>query len=209
MVANYSVIDGANWKRTLHCHIFRGFSNPLYCVTVEMDVTAFLKKIRRLRMPFTFGMIFTTAKCANDIEEFRYRFLGGKVVLFDRINTTFTYIDKNSELFKVVNVEMRDTLEEYVVEAEKTALAQKEYFTGPSGSDVFQFSPIPWVSYTQMSHTFSGDKENACPLFNWGRYFERDGRFLLPFSVQVHHSFVDGLHIGRLVDKLQEALNEE
>lgn len=174
-----------------------------------MDVTAFLKKIRRLRMPFTFGMIFTTAKCANDIEEFRYRFLGGKVVLFDRINTTFTYIDKNSELFKVVNVEMRDTLEEYVVEAEKTALAQKEYFTGPSGSDVFQFSPIPWVSYTQMSHTFSGDKENACPLFNWGRYFERDGRFLLPFSVQVHHSFVDGLHIGRLVDKLQEALNEE
>lgn len=181
----------------------------MYCVTVEMDVTAFLRRIRRIRVPFTFGMIFIVAKCANEIEEFRYRFLDGKVVLFDRINTIFTYMDKGAELFKVINVEMRDTLEDYVVEAEKAALAQEEYFTGPSGNDVFQFSPIPWVSYTQMSHTFSGDKENACPLFNWGRYFERDGRFLLPFSVQVHHSFVDGLHIGRLVDKLQEVLNEE
>lgn len=209
MVANYSVVDEASWKRTLHSHIFRDFSNPLYCVTVEMDVSSFLRRIRRLKVPFTFGMIFTTAKCANEIEEFRYRFLDGKVVLFDRINTTFTYLDKGSDLFKVVAVEMMDTLEEYVAEAEKIALAQREYFSGPSGNDVFQFSPIPWVSYTQMSHTFSGDKENACPLFNWGKYFERDGKYLLPFSVQVHHSFVDGLHIGMLVDKLQEALDEE
>jgi len=34
--------------------------------------------------------------------------------LFDRINTAFTYLNKDTELFKVVNVEMTDTLEEYV-----------------------------------------------------------------------------------------------
>lgn len=31
----------------------------------------------------------------------------------------------------------------------------------------------------------------------------------LPFSVQAHHSFVDGLHIGRLAEKLQNVLNNE
>ena len=30
---------------------------------------------------------------------------------------------------------------------------------------------------------------------------------LLPFSVQVHHSFVDGLHIGRLAERLQSYLD--
>ncbi len=25
----------------------------------------------------------------------------------------------------------------------------------------------------------------------------------MPFSIQVHHSFVDGVHIGKLVEKLQ------
>jgi len=84
---------------------------------------------------------------------------------------------------------------------------QKEYFTGPLGNDVFQFSPFPWVSYTHISHTNSGKKDNATPLFDWGKYFERDERWILPFSVQVHHSFVDGIHIGKLADSLQKYLN--
>ncbi|MEL7568599.1 MAG: CatA-like O-acetyltransferase [Dehalobacterium sp.] len=30
---------------------------------------------------------------------------------------------------------------------------------------------------------------------------------MLPFSVQVHHSFVDGIHIGKLANSLQNYLN--
>ncbi len=52
-----------------------------------------------------------------------------------------------TELFKVVNVPMKDTMGEYVTLAAKTANEQNEYFTGPLGNDVFQFSPMPWVSY--------------------------------------------------------------
>ncbi|WP_341467042.1 CatA-like O-acetyltransferase [Clostridium transplantifaecale] len=43
---------------------------------------------------------------------------------------------------------------------------------------------------------------------DWGKYFERDGRVILPFSVQAHHSFVDGIHIGKLIDLLQKYLNK-
>lgn len=100
------------------------------------------------------------------------------------------------------------TLEEYVALAYETAKNQKEYFTGPLRNNVFQFSPIPWVSYTHISHTNSGKKDNATPIFDWGKYFERDGKVLLPFSVQAHHSFVDGIHIGKLSEILQSKLNE-
>lgn len=79
--------------------------------------------------------------------------------------------------------------------ASKAAKEQEAYFTGLLGNDVFQFSPLPWVTYTHISHKNSGKKDNATPLFDWGKYFERDGKILLPFSVQAHHSFVDGLHI--------------
>lgn len=154
------------------------------------------------------AMIYAISKCANEIEEFRYRFLDGKVVLFDRIDTAFTYLNKETELFKVVNVPMCDSMEEYVPLALKTAEKQKEYFTGPLGNDVFQFSPMPWVSYTHISHTNSGKKDNATPLFDWGRFYEKDGKILLPFSVQAHHSFVDGLHIGKLYELVQKYLNE-
>ena len=40
-----------------------------------------------------------------------------------------------------------------------------------------------------------------------GRYRETGGRLLMPLSVQVHHSFVDGLHVGKFADLLQNYLN--
>ena len=66
---------------------------------------------------------------------------------------------------------------------------------------------MPWVRYTHVSHTESGKKGNATALFNWGKYFTRHGRTLLPFSIQAYHSFVDGLHVGRLVEHLQNWLD--
>ena len=203
----YEIIDETRWKRTLHCQIFRNSIEPSYCVTFELDITNFLEKVRAEKYSFTLSLIFAVSKCANNIEEFRYRFLDGQIVLYKRINTAFTYLDKNTELFKVVNVDMQDTLESYISVAAQKAAYQKDYFTGPLGNDVFQFSPMPWVSYTHISHTNSGKKDNATPLFDWGKYFDRDGKKILPFSVQVHHSFVDGIHIGKLVDSLQNYLN--
>lgn len=208
MANSYQVIDVSTWDRAVHCMVFRNCVEPAFCVTFELDITHFLRKIKEKKLSFTLAMVYTVCHCANQIEAFRYRFLDGEIVLFDRIDTAFTYLDKETELFKVVNVPMRDTLEEYVELAAKTAAEQRAYFTGPLGNDVFQCSPMPWVAYTHISHTNSGKKDNATPLFDWGKYVERDGRVLMPVSVQAHHSFVDGIHIGKFVDGLQSYMDE-
>ena len=75
-----------------------------------------------------------------------------------------TYLNDETKLIKVVNVPFTEDLKEYCESALKTAREQKEYFTGPLGNDVFQCSPMPWVTYTHISHTNSGKKENATPL---------------------------------------------
>lgn len=98
-------------------------------------------------------------------------------------------------------------MEAYVSIASEQAISQKEYFTGPMGNDVFQFSPFPWVSFTHTSHTISGKKDVATPIFDWGKFYTREEKIMLPFSVQVHHSFVDGIHIGKLADSLQKFLD--
>lgn len=208
MANTYKVIDEKNWERAMHCAVFRNSVEPAFCVTFEVDVTKFLDMTRNQNLSFTLSMVYAVCKCANEIEEFRYRFLDGQVVLFDRIDTAFTYLNKETELFKVVNVLMADTLEEYVKSAARIANEQKEYFTGPIGNDVFQCSPMPFLTYTHISHTNSGKKDNATPLFDWGKYYEKDGRMIMPVSVQAHHSFVDGIHVGQFAEKLQKYLNE-
>ena len=145
MINTYKVVDEKTWERAMHCMIFRNSVEPAFCVTFDVDVTNFLKKIRE---------------------------------------------------------------QNYVELAEQTIEGQKEYFTGPLGNDVFQCSTMPWVTYTHISHTNSGKKDNATPLFDWGKFYEKDGRLFMPLSVQAHHSFVDGIHIGKYADKLQKYLNE-
>lgn len=203
MANRYKVIDESTWNRAMHCKIFRNSIEPCFCVTFEADITKFKSLVKAQGVSFTLAMVYAVCKCANEIEAFRYRFVDGQVVLYDRIDTSFTYLNQETELFKVVNVPMIDDLKEYCAVAKKTAKEQKEYFTGALGNDVFQCSPMPWVTYTHISHTNSGKKDNATPLFDWGKYYEKDGKTVIPLSVQVHHSFVDGLHIGQFVDRLQ------
>ena len=208
MTNSYQIIDEKTWKRAMHCMVFRNSIEPAFCVTFELNITNFLKKIKEQGYSFTIAMVYAVCKCANEIEEFRYRFLEDKVVLFDTIDTAFTYLNPETELFKVVQVPMTDTIQEYIELATKVVKEQTQYFTGPLGNDVFQCSPMAWVTYTHISHINSGKKGNATPLFDWGKYFEREGRVMMPVSVQAHHSFVDGLRIGRFTEKLQIFMNE-
>ena len=207
MNENYQIIDTKTWKRSAHFELFRKYAVPKYDVTIELDISAFYQMIKERDLPFTFAMIFAIAKCANEIEEFRYRFLDHNVVLYDRIHTSFVYLNSETELFKKVFVEMQDDIEDYVRIAKRAADEQQAYFDGPPRNDVYHFSPIPWLTYTHITHAFSGDRESAAPMFDWGKYYDKQGRLALPFSIQAHHSFVDGIHVSRFVERLQEYLN--
>lgn len=201
-------IELETWDRAMHYQVFRNSLQPRYCVTFDLDITHFLPKIKEKGYSFTFAFVYAVTKCANQIEEFRCRFVDGKPAIFETINTSFTYLKKGTELFKVVNVPMQNSMDQYVTLAKQTEENQTEFFTASAmGNDIYQFSPFPWVSYSHISHTDSGKKDNATPLFDWGKFYEKDQRLLLPFSVQVHHSFVDGIHIGKLAQILQKYLD--
>lgn len=43
----YKIIDEQNWKRAMHCMVFRNSIEPAFCVTFELDITNFLNKIRK------------------------------------------------------------------------------------------------------------------------------------------------------------------
>ena len=201
------IINVESWKRKQHFEIFRQYQNPRYDISFEVDITNFYEKIKRKELSFTLAFMYAVMMAANEIEEFRYRFEKGEVVLYHKLNASFTYLNQDTELMKNVVAEYKDTMDEFVQNAKKIADKQEEYFTGPLGNNIYQFSSLPWISYTHISHTNSGKKDNAIPIFVWGKYFYRNHKLLLPFSVEVHHSFVDGIHLAKLQQKLQEYLD--
>lgn len=203
------IIDIENWKRAEHFRFFHNMDYPQYNICMNIDITNFLKQVKEKKLSFYYAMVYASTSVANEIEEFRYRIHGEQVVLHDRLHPSFTEKLEGEEYFKLVTLDLEASLEEFVRAAEKKAQSQKAYFPFEemNRDDLIYITCIPWISFTHLSHTINLRKEDAVPRISWGKYFKQEDKVLLPFSVQVHHAFADGSHVGAYVEKLQEYLD--
>ena len=44
------------------------------------------------------------------------------------------------------------------------------------------------------------------PKISFGKFTRENDRTVMPFSVEVHHALVDGLHVGRYIARIEEML---
>ena len=202
-------VDLESWARKEHYRFFMRMDHPQYNLCFDLDVSRLVEDCRRSGRSFYYSLIFHSMACANRIPEFRYRARGGKVLLHDRLQPSFTDLGPDSDLFRIVTLELPDTLDAFVAQAGEKSRAQSHPFdfTGFEGrDDLVYFTSIPWIAFTQLTHPVTLNREDSVPRLSWGKYREEAGRFVLPYSVQVHHAFVDGLHIGRFKALLEEGL---
>lgn len=96
MANKYEIIDESTWERAMHCMVFRNSIEPAFCVTFEADITKFKKKVKEEGFSFTLAMVYAICKCANEIEALRYRFLDGKVILYELIFAAFQNVSGRS-----------------------------------------------------------------------------------------------------------------
>ncbi len=203
-------IDLADWPRREHFGLFSQADLPHYNICANVDVTDFKSFTKTAGLSFYYSMVWVSSVVANQIDEFRYRIRDGRVVLHDRVHPSFTDIASSSEdLFKVVTVDLDDDFRAFVTKCCRQSENQTRYFPFEEiagRDDLLYITCIPWVSFTMLSHTMSVKRDDAIPRISWGKYFEHDGRLLMPFSVQVHHALADGIHVGRYFEKLQQML---
>ena len=75
---------------------------------MSWTISRFLPRVHERGLSFTRAFVYLVSTCANGIEAYRYRFVEGKVALYERIeNVLYTYMKKGSQLFQVVNVPLR------------------------------------------------------------------------------------------------------
>jgi chloramphenicol O-acetyltransferase type A len=204
-------IDMGNWKRKEHFDFFYRADYAQYNICANIDITKFLNFVKEEQISFYYAMIHASTYVANEIVNFRYRIRADKVVLHDKLNPSFTDLNgKEDDLFKLVTVDMKDNILEFVNYAKEKSQSQRDYFSlnETAGKDNFVYiTCIPWVSFTHISHTFSRNKNDSVPRISWGKYFSENNNVLLPFSVQVNHALVDGVHVGEYFDKLQKHID--
>lgn len=47
---------------------------------------------------------------------------------------------------------------------------------------------------------------HLAPIFTIGKFYEQEGRTMMPLALQIHHAAADGYHSTRLVEELRQII---
>lgn len=201
-------IDMCSYPRRAHFEYFKSLANPYMGLTVEVDITRFSEKLRELGYPFFLSLLWCVNRAADSVPELRQRIEGDQIVEFDACRTSHTLaLDDGTYCYCQLSAgaPLAEYLEHAASEQER-ARRERSLDDGDDASDLYFISTIPWLSYTALTNPtpFPADSN---PRFTWGKWFERDGRRLLPFTALCNHALVDGSHLASFFAALDSQLN--
>ena len=203
-------LDVARWPRRAAFDYFRSFDKPYFNVCTRLDVTNLLSELKKRKgTSIWLTYHYFALRAANEIEPFRYRLRQGKVLVHDVINGGSTLLLPD-ETFTLVYFDYDESFSKYM---EGASRAVEEILNGdrafrPRHEDDARIhcTTLPWISFTSFSHARRWGREDSVPKISFGKFANENGRTLMPFSVEVHHSLMDGLHVGRYIARIEEML---
>ncbi|HYU97815.1 MAG TPA: chloramphenicol acetyltransferase [Pyrinomonadaceae bacterium] len=203
-------LDLEKWIRKDVFEFFLAFDKPYFNICTQLDITPLLTALGDRKVSVSLAYHYFALRAANEIEPFRYRLKDGQVIVYDVIHGGTTVL-LPSEIFTLTYFEYVPSFKKFMAGAE---LAMKEAVSGDGAfrpnprDDMIHFTTLPWVSFTSFSHARNWGREDSVPKIAFGKFTKVNQRTLLPFSVEVHHALMDGLHVGRYVARLEEALRD-
>ena len=199
------------WYRENQFEFFKDYEDPFFNITTQIDVTNLRNYCKKHQKSFSLGCIFVGIKAINSIEEYRLRFNNGEVVLFDEVNVGSTILNENNS-FSFCDFQFNDEFDVFVDAAQKAIDNYDQHRMHEATLNqlaMVHCTTIPWVEITGFKHARKGDeKEMGIPKIVFGKRIEEGGKFKIPFSIEQHHALVDGLHVGQLVQKMEEIINK-
>lgn len=205
-----SYLDIDKWERKEHYLFYKGFDEPFFGITAEVDCTVAYLKAKTSGKSFYLYYLHQLLRAINSIEALKYRMEDDKVAQYESVNISPT-IPRPNGTFGFGFFKYYTEFEEFYQAAEEVINRVKSENTLVPGGrqDVVHFSAIPWLKFTSISHARHFAMQDSIPKLSTGKVYESQGRQYMPVSVHANHALVDGYHIGLLIESFQVFLNEE
>lgn len=201
----FRLIDLETWERR---EFYEHFINEVVCsysVTVNLDITQL--KGQQLYP----AMIWLLTRTVNEMPEFRTSLTKAGVGIYDSMHPMYTVFNKENKNFSGIWSYFSEDYSEFLknYEADVSEYARSTRYAPKRGTpeNAFNISMVPWLEFTSVNLNVFDDGKFLLPIFTLGKYFERDGKRLLPLAIQVHHAVCDGYHVGLFVEKLQNKID--
>ncbi len=166
-----------------------------YSATVNLDITA-LKGYRLYP-----AMIWLLTKTVNQMPEFRTALTDEGLGIYDQILPAYTIFNQESKTFSGIwteaNPDYSEFLKAYEADAAEFSSSAKFAPKPDRPPNSFDISMVPWFTFTAFDINVFGEGKYLLPIFTIGKFFEANGRRMLPLAIQAHHVWLIILFCGR------------
>ena len=204
---DYRAIDWESYPRKAHFAYFSAMADPYAGVTAPVDVTGFLAACRERRAPFFLSFLWCAGRAANAVPQLRQRIVDGRPVEFSSCDTSHTVLRADGT-YCYCRLDCTRPFGEFLPQAvrrQEQAKAGGDLDDGEDALSLLFVSTLPWVGYTALRQPAPAPADSN-PRITWGRYDEAGGRIAMPVTLLVNHALVDGAHMGRFYQVLEEEL---
>ena len=200
------IIDLETFPRRSHYEFFKSYAYPYMGITANVDVTNLIAAAKSRGGSSFLAILWTAATAANSVPELRQRIVDDKIVEYDHCNTAHT-VALPDGTFVNCQTDCRRSFDEFLIygrERQEEA-KQRHGFVQPGDdeTELIFVSCTPWVSFTQVIQPTPIPADSNVRIV-FGKFFDQNGRKLMPLSVQANHALVDGLHVGQFYQRFQE-----
>lgn len=207
------IIDIDHWKRKEHYLFFSKMKSPYCGIVTELDCSETYHLAKEIKTSFFAQYLHRSMVAVNSVDEFHYRIIGDDVVEFDTIHAGstigredgtfgFSYMEYSPD-FDVFNKRLQ--LEIQAVHNSKGLRLNNDDIQ----HNLIRHSTFPWGNFTGLLQPTDFNPKDSVPKIIFGKYSEKNGRKMMPVSVEVHHGLMDGLHIAKYLEAFQSQLNLE
>ena len=204
----FEKIDKNSWKRKEYFEHYITDVPCTYSMTIKVDITQIKKKGMKLYP----AMLYYIATIVNRHSEFRTAINHeGVLGIYDEMIPCYTVFHEDTETFSDIWTTYMPDFDAFLMAYESDMRQYKsnhEKIGKPNAPEnVFNVSIIPWSTFEGFNLNLQKGYNYLVPIFTMGKYYNEDGRTILPLAIQVHHAVCDGFHICRFVNELQELIN--
>lgn len=209
MAGEYVRIDMEQYPRREHFLYFRSLAYPYVGTTCDVDITAFLTRVRADARPFFLTLLWHAGRAANAVPELRQRIDGDGIVEFAACPTSHTVAKEDGTFAYCAldpNMPLASFLPYAAREQERVRLEGSIREDASEALPRLFISSMPWLSYTALVQPTPSPADSN-PRITWGKYRASGDRVLLPVSILCHHALVDGRHIAAFYEQLERSLD--
>ena len=206
-MGNYIDLDG--WSRRSHFQLFRDYDRPHFSIAADVDVSRLYAASREPGGPsFVLGILFAAMHAANETEAFRLRIRDDRVWLHETVGIGCT-VARPDRSFGFGYFPWETSFPAFA------AHGRAEMDRARDGTDLLDerayddswlhSTVLPWIRFTSFAN--ANRRDMSVPKLAFGQRYQRDGAWLMPVAVEVHHALVDGLDVGDFLRSLQQRLD--